>query len=325
MRSEGEKKWRLGKRLLELLLATDGLPGWVCVGHPDPQSQLQLFLETSSGTFDVTRNHAIVALRPLTVAVGAEDSQLSAFNASIPRFVIREPGGAVLGRINLQPAQFLPVDSGHICLFRTRTGRNLCVPAWQRESTYLYERLKMSREKPSQILQMTPSDLFNMWILHDVPRPVHLVSYGGMTQGNMFPMDLLGPLSAATFVLSMHSTSPAIPLWQNGCRIAVSAVPLRYKPPVYAMGKNHRLEFLDPSDLPVPLVPSPAYQIPVPDEALSVRELTIDQSLDLGSHVLFVARSTRRTDKSTGEPLMCHVHRFYQQFLIRRNRPLPSI
>jgi hypothetical protein len=318
------KRWEIGTRLLNLLLATDGLPGWVCVGHPDPQSQLHVFLETASGAVDVTRNHAIVALRPLTVAVGVEDPNLPAWKSANPRFTIQEQDGAVLGRINLQPGQLLPVDSAHLCLFRTRTGHNFCAPVLRRESTYLHERWKMSRDKQPKDPQMTPSDLFNMWILHDVPRPVHLVSYGGMTQGNMFPMDLLGALSTGTFVLGMHSGSPAIPLWRSSCRIAVSAAPLRYKPTVYAMGKNHRRLFLDLSELPIPCGPSASYGIPVPDEALSIRELTVGESWDLGSHRLFAARTTSM-EKRAEEPQMCHVHRFYQQFLLRHNRPLPSL
>jgi hypothetical protein len=182
----------------------------------------------------------------------------------------------------------------------------------------------MSKDKDPHRLHMVPSELFSMWILHNVPRPVFLVSHGGMTQGNMFPMDLLGPLSTGAFVLGLHSTSPAIPIWQRSRQIAASAVPLRYKPAVYAMGKNHRQPLLDPSTLPVPYGPSKSFQIPVPAEALSVRELNIEQFLDLGSHVLFVAR-THSMETHTEEPQMCHVHRFYQQFLMRQNRQLPSM
>jgi len=318
------KNGLLGKRLLDLILTTDGLPGWVCVGHSDPQAQLQVFLETSAGTVDVTRNHTIVALRPLTIAVGAEDPDLGVLQGTNAKFVIREPDETVIGEIRLRLSQLLPVHSAQVCLFQTLGGRNLCAPAFRRESNYLYERWKMSRDKNPRTPHMTPSDLFNMWILHDLPRPVHLVSYGGMTQGNMFPMDLLGLLSTGTFVIGMHSTSPAIPLWQSSREIAVSAVPLRYKSTVYGIGKNHREALLDSSTLPVPFHPSASFQIPVPDEALSVRELNIERSADLGSHVLFVGR-TQRLEMRAEEPQMCHIHRFYQQFLIRHNRPLPSL
>src|SRR5579872_1285755 len=32
---------RLGRRLRELIFKTDGLSGWVCVGHADPQTQVR--------------------------------------------------------------------------------------------------------------------------------------------------------------------------------------------------------------------------------------------------------------------------------------------
>jgi len=323
---------KIRKRLLELLLATDGLPGWICVGHPDPQDELQVSLETSSGVLDIAGNHSIVALKPLTIALGAENADLNVVNGSAARLVIREPSRnangrepeRTLGDIKLRLSQTLRFEDAYVCLFQTLGGRNFCASAIHRESTYLHERWKMSRNKDAHNLRMIPAELFSMWIMHHVPRPVCLVSYGGVTHGNMFPMDLLGPLSNGVFVLGMHATSPAIPVWQDAARIAVSTVPLRYKSAVYAMGRNHREPFLDAATLPVPCCQSKSFQIPVPVEALSVRELIIGRSAGLGSHVLFLAR-TQRVETRAREPQMCHVHRFYQQFLIRENRPLPSM
>ena len=326
MNAERAKEKRIGERLLELLLSTDGLPGWVCVGHPDPHAALRVTIESAAGTVDITRNNAIVALKPLAIAVGAENSGAVVLNGVHAQLVIRErrESGNILGDIKLRLSQSLAVDGSNICLFHTSGGRNFCAPALRRETTYLHERWKMWRTKGPRNLQMIPSELFSMWILHHVPRPVFLVSYGNMAQCNMFPMDLLGPLSIGAFVLGMHSSSPAIPIWRRCGRVAVSAVPLLYKPVVYAMGNNHRQALLDPSALPVPCGASKTFQIPVPVDALSVRELTLEQSLDLGSHVLFVAR-THSLEARAEAPQMCHIHRFYQQFLIRQNRPLPSL
>lgn len=326
MNSERAKKGRTGERLLELLLSSDGLPGWVCVGHPDPQAELQVMVETAAGTVDITGNHTIVALKPLAIAVGAGNREVGVLNGIRAQLVVRErgEGGKVLGDIKLQLSRSLAIDGAPICLFHTAGGRNFCAPALRRETTYLHERWKMWRNKGPRNLQMIPSELFSMWILHHAPRPVFLVSYGSVTQCNMFPMDLLGPLSTGVFVLGMHASSPAIPIWRKCGQIAVSAVPLRYKPVVYAMGNNHRQALLDPSALPVSYGGSKTFRIPVPAEALSVRELTVEQALDLGSHVLFVGR-THSLETRAEAPQMCHVHRFYQQFLIRQNRPLPCL
>jgi flavin reductase (DIM6/NTAB) family NADH-FMN oxidoreductase RutF len=325
--SEPGKKGRPRGRLRELFLGADGLPGWVCVGHADPPSQLRVCLEMPGSEVDITRNHAIVALRPLTIAVGAEPPRDAAMqNCSRLQVVIRETAAdaRTLGRIKLRLSHTIPAGSENVCLFRTERGEDFCAPLIHRQITYLHERWSMSRDKNPKNIHMVPSELFSTWILYDVPRPVLLVSYGEMERANMFPMDLLGPLSNGWFVLGLHATSPAIDVWRESRHIAVSAVPMRYKSAVYGMGKNHREPFLDPAVLPVSCELSTTWQIPVPDAALSVRELRIEQSLDLGSHVLFVA-GTQTLDIRSPEPQMCHVHRFYQQFLMRQNRALPLI
>ncbi|HEX3684562.1 MAG TPA: hypothetical protein VHU83_18645 [Bryobacteraceae bacterium] len=326
MNAQPVKKKRIGERLLELLLSTNGLPGWVCVGHREPQAELRVTIETEAGSVDITGNHAIVALKPLAIAVGAKTSDAGVLNGIHAQLVIRErrEGEKVLGDVKLRLSRSLPVNGARICLFHTSGGRNFCAPALRRETTYLHERWKMWRTKDPRNLQMIPSELFSMWILHHVPRPVFLVSYGNLAQCNMFPMDLLGPLSIGAYVLGMHATSPAIPIWRSSGQIAISAVPLVHKPLIYSMGNNHRQALLDPSSLPVPYGASKSFQIPVPADALSVRELTVERSLDLGSHVLFVAR-THSLEARAEAPQMCHIHRFYQQFLIRQNRPLPSL
>jgi flavin reductase (DIM6/NTAB) family NADH-FMN oxidoreductase RutF len=308
------------------MLATNGLPGWVCVGHADPTLQLRVCLQIPGGEIDISRNHAIVALRPLTIAAATDQLDAAILHGMRPWTVLREPAadGRVLGRIRFRFHRSLAVGDVNICLFQTERGQDYCAAPLHRQITYLHERWKMYRDKNPRNIHMVPSELFSLWILHDVPRPVLLVSYGSMTRANMFPMDLLGPLSNGWFVLGLHTTSPALNVWRESRRIAVSTVPLRYKSTVYGMGRNHREPFLDPAALPASCAPSGTYRIPVPDAALSVRELRIEDSLDLGSHVLFVA-ATQTLDNRAAGPQMCHVHRFYQQFLMRQNRPLPSV
>ena len=321
---ETAKKWGPVRFLRDLFPATSGLPGWVCVGHTDPHSQLRVSLEMPDREVDITRNHAIVALRPLTIATGAPPPD--APSGARPWMVIREPAadGRILGRIRLRLFRTIAAGGTSVCLFRTEQSHDFCAPVVHRQITCLLERWRMSRDKNPRNIHMVPSELFSTWILYDVPRPVLLVSYGDMARVNMFPMDLLGPLSDGWFVLGLHAGSPALEIWRQSRRIAVSAVPLRWKSSVYLMGKNHRDPYLDPAALPISCVPSTTWRIPVPEAALSVRELRIEQSLNLESHVLFVA-GTETLDTRASEPQMCHIHKFYQQFLMRRNRALPSI
>ena len=326
MSSDAGTASRLGRRLHELIFKTNGLSGWVCVGHDDPQNQLRVCLESSGKEVDISGIHAIVALRPLLIAVGSLGADTAILNGGRLRAILRESGtnGRVLGRINLRLHDTIPAGDSQVRLFQTEGGRNLCAPRVRLQLTYLHERWKMSRDRNPRNIHMIPSEAFSLWILHDVPRPVMLVSYGDSARANMFPMDLMGPLHDGWFVLGLHSSSPAVDVWRESGRIVVSSVPLRFKPTVYSMGKNHREPFRDPAKLPIPWTPSKTFGIPAPDAALSVRELRIVTSRDLGSHQLFLTQ-TEALDIRAREPQMCHVHRFYQQFLMRQNRPLPWI
>ena len=112
-----------------------------------------------------------------------------------------------------------------------------------------------------------------MWILHDMPRPVVAVSYGSVEKGNLFPMDLVGAVNDRCYVLGLHSSSPAIPIFKETGRIAVSEMPVQAKEAVYGVGKNHREGYREVRKLTLPTAPSQLFGIPVPEQALCVREL----------------------------------------------------
>jgi flavin reductase (DIM6/NTAB) family NADH-FMN oxidoreductase RutF len=215
----------------------------------------------------------------------------------------------------------LEVCGSRIALFEAGESRNYCVSRLRGAAIRSYETWKAARDRNPRNIRMTPSDMFAMWVLHDAPRPVVAVSYGSEEKGNLFPMDLVGPLSDRCYVLGLHSSSPAIPIFRDTGRIAVSEMPVQAKNAVYALGKNHREAYREVSKLPLMTTPSPLFRIPVPAEALSVRELAVEEVLDLGSHHLFATSVKSFENKSTG-PRMTHIHRLYQQYLMRQGRPL---
>jgi flavin reductase (DIM6/NTAB) family NADH-FMN oxidoreductase RutF len=363
------------------------MPGWVCVGHPDPDDQVRVMLEYGGEEVDVSRCHRMVALAPLTIAVG-DDAPLKArlggspatrspvlpadvkFRAgqkaggtivgapqvienkmsgkfalllrSVARRAIRdrtealprifggagaivvrerEPAGCVLGRIDVKMTRSLEVCGSRIDLFEAGESRNYCVSRLRGAVIRSYETWKAARDRNPRNIRMTPSDMFAMWILHDVPRPVVAVTYGSEEQGNLFPMDLVGPLTDRCYVLGLHSSSPAIPLIRETGMIAVSEMPIEAKSAVYALGSNHREASLDVRKLPIATIASPVFGIPVPAEALAVRELAVEEVINLGSHHLFVT-SVKSFERKSAGARMTHIHRLYQQYLTRQGKAL---
>jgi hypothetical protein len=316
-------------RLLRQLLLGDAhvLPTWICVGHASPADQVTVRLEGLGRVLDVTGNNVMVELRPLVVAIGFEAGTVARHLGRAPLALsLHDPlgGDRCLGRVGLEHVETLPLPGREIGLFSTTWCDNRCLPPSTIRRHYAFERIKLALDhNPRNEHKMAPRELFCNWLLFSSPRPVFLVSFDDGVRGNMFPMDLLGPTDTPYYLLALTTTDPSLPFILRSRRLAVSAIPLEYTPTAYAIGRNHAVASIAWDSLPLATTRSLEYGIPVPRDALSVRELWIDRTHRTDHHTLFLA-TTRRFERYHADLQMCHVQRIYQRYLIERARPLPS-
>ncbi len=308
------------KGLARLVLGADSTPGWVCIGHPEPERHAEVRLHGLGEPVDVSRNHAMVALVPFLVAIRLDGLSL---DDARPWLSVHENGGPELGRVQLRLAREVDAPPYRIGLFETAGCVNRCLPAPRLHAHYLVQRWKILRDRNPRNIKMVPGELFSKFVLFTAPRPVVLVGHDKDGKGNLFPMDLVGEAGSPCFLLGLHRTSPAIAAMAEAGRLAVSSVPLAWKKTVFVLGRNHRDAAVDRSTLPFATVPSPLYGIPVPSEALTVREVRIERVVEAGSHVLFVT-TTESLERWSDGLQMCHTHGFYQMYLRGQGRPLPS-
>jgi flavin reductase (DIM6/NTAB) family NADH-FMN oxidoreductase RutF len=148
------------------------------------------------------------------------------------------------------------------------------------------------------------------------PRPVVLVSVRHQEAGNLFPMNLFGPVGVGSFAFALNSTRKAAPLVERAGRVALSSVPFNQAEVARRLGKNHLKESVDWAQLPFSTTPSPALGLPVPSFALRVRELEIVAARRLGSHSLFFARQLG--DERWKQDLQfCMIQGIYQAWRLR--------
>ena len=304
-------------RIARLVLGAEATPGWVCVGLRDAEQPVEIRL---SG-IDVTGNHAMVSLVPFLVAMRLDG--LGALETRPSLTVQERSNGRELGTIRLRQNREIEAPPYRIGLFETVACTNRCLPAARLQAHYLLQRWRLSRDRNPRNLKMVPSELFAKFLLFSSPRPVVLVSYQLNGKGNLFPMDLVGEAGFPCFLLGLHHTSPAIPAMVEAGRLAISSVPLSWKKTVFGLGRNHRDAAIEWTRLPFEVVPS-GFGIPVPADALTVREVRIERTMKIGSHVLFTA-TTERFERRSEDLQMCHTHGFYQMYLQRQGRPLPEV
>jgi flavin reductase (DIM6/NTAB) family NADH-FMN oxidoreductase RutF len=314
-------------RWIERLALGDSheLPMWVPVGHPDPETQVQVLLEGLGDPIDVTRNNVMVDLHPFTYAISLDgEGHARRLSRARPALVVREPRPphSVLGRIRLRFREALELPPHRIVLFETAGCANYCIWPLRRRLTYLYERARLFLDRNPHNEKMKPSEQFSNWVAYFLPRPVHLVSFVHEGRGNIFPMDLIGTTATPYYLLGLHRKRLALPPIIASGKLAVSAIPPEYTPIAFQLGKHHRVAAIEWSALPFATVASTSYGIPVPAAALAVREVQVCATREVGNHVILVTTTTHLERRATG-PGMCHVHRSYQAYLRRGGRALP--
>ena len=141
------------------------------------------------------------------------------------------------------------------------------------------------------------------------------VTQGG--GGNIFPMNLMGQIGREHFAFALNSRKQAAPGVAAVEQVALSTVPFGRANEVRRLGANHHRGSIDLATLPFVTQPSPLLGIPVPDFALTVRELKIEQALPLGSHTFFIARILGRHVYSEA-PEFHRIHGLYAAHRVTR-------
>ena len=288
---------RIRRRLASLAFGPQEFGQFCNLGLKDPQSDIKVWLVGTNGTRDVTTRNVVTATRPLSIGIGLEDDEdfrkLSS-NHVFLEFRSAHPPETLLGKVGLAFADSIPLEEGGaLCLFSTHRPANFCQArtlVWKRYLNFSYAQWKNERGPNPPKVRMVATELHSLFVFYICPRPVVLVSVVDGEAGNIFPMDLVGPIGQGQFSIALHATSKGLPLIERSGRIALSSVPISKMSLAYQMGQNHNKASVCWSSVPFPLIASPSFYLPIPEFALRVRELQLVKVRPMGSHVLIICR-----------------------------------
>lgn len=301
------------------------LPQWSAVALRQPQEAVRVRMLCARGELDVTRAAVVAALKPLTLGVGLDDDAQAALgdnSAPVLRFVDVESQRTV-GALQLLRIRKSSTRAAPIALFEVRGAAQQCLGwpyrPWNR---YLQNRAIRRHRRPDNFW-MPPEAVQQLMIFYIYPRQVVLVSVEQGEHRNLFPMDLIGPVTPDRFTLALRSTSRSVAAMKLARRVALSDVAAEDCALAYRLGAQHREPLPDWRSLPCPLARSREFALPVPQSALRVRELEILDHETIGSHTFFVARIA--AEQPLGEAdLLHHTSGLYQHFRKRHGRAFPA-
>lgn len=152
---------------------------------------------------------------------------------------------------------------------------------------------------------------------YSYPRRIRVISFRQDDYYNIFPMDLLGDLSTCNrYVFGLRHSNIALNKIIAAGKLVVSEAPFEQKEMIYRLGAHHSTNPPALHTLPFHTVPSKEHGFPVPDWALSYREIKVLKSINLGSHMLLWGESSEEQilHPPAGHLYLVHfLHYLYQQ------------
>jgi len=303
------------------------IPQFCTVGLKYPQSEVRVWLRGLGTPLDVTDTNVIVAARPFTVGIGLEripDAATIERAHLFMNFSDHSGDNRWLGEIRLSYAETIRIGDRALCLFRGSRSTNRCLPrsvVWRRYLDFARRQRRVAKGPTPPETRMIIRELFALSTFYICPRPVVLVSVVDGNSGNIFPMDLIGPIGGQHFTLALHATSTAVSLMERSRRVALSGVPVEQISIAYALGQNHKKTDFCWNQISFNLTTSPAFGLPIPEFALSVKEMEIEEVRVMGSHKLFICRTEVNHLRSHGLQLS-FVQGFYHA---RRQQTQPLV
>jgi flavin reductase (DIM6/NTAB) family NADH-FMN oxidoreductase RutF len=302
-----------------------GLPQWSPVALQQPQQAVQVRMSSASGELDVTHGVVVAALNPLTLAIAANARICSALeDHSGPQlhFIDLESGRTV-GSLQLNHLRNWNTSGITLGLFEVRNGTQHCVrwpySAWNR---WLQNRA-IRRNPDAHNFSMPPEAVQRLMIFYICPRPVVLVSVDDGRHSNLFPMDLIGPVSADRFTLALRSTSQSVETMKSARRVVLADIPGSARSIAYKLGAHHKKVKIDWAQLPFSIQRSPNFALPYPEIALRVREVEILDFDTIGSHTFFVTRIASELAIAEA-PRFFHTSGIYQHYRTRNGSPFAA-
>jgi len=250
-----------------------------------PQTLVTVTLRWNGESADVTADHTVASLKPLTIATSVDAGPA-------PTLEYRDRAtGRLLGILRLARAAPVAAPQAPLVLYHVVAGKHRCL-RWPRRSwnAWLQNRAMLKNRSPHN-QGMDPVGAQQLMIAYLCPRPVVLVSVETLGHRNIFPMDLIGPLQqSGCFSLALRSTNVSMPVMREARRVALSSVPATMKTIVYKLAEHHKRPLDDWNELSFPVRPSREFGIPVVADALRIQELAIAHYQEIGSHTFFLGR-----------------------------------
>jgi hypothetical protein len=173
-------------------------------------------------------------------------------------------------------------------------------------------------EKYNQWYNQKPGNVFlhdNLYkqvqIAYSIPRQISLITVGSNDLFNLFPTDLHGPADDRHYIISLRTGGKACNQVQAAGKLLISAMQSQSYKTVYSLGKNHMQELKPATNFPFSVQLSETFNLPVPQQAGSYKELVLSDSFIQGIHSIMLFRIADHLQLEPPGNELVHIHNCY--------------
>jgi len=270
----------------KLLIGDNAISEYVTVTEQE-NIRPKVFLEVGHVSLDVSSYHWLLCIEPVIMGVWIDRHTIPTPTGDHQPYNIyfyEDASGTgekkdVLAVLTLSLFDVIEEDNGTLLLLKVVKSDIRHLNAFKR---YLLFRRYYKKEG------LTFSSFKSFVAAYSYPRRIRLVSFRrGDDYFNIFPMDLVGDISMHNrYVFGLRHSNIALPQIMETRKLVVIETPYEYKDTIYKLSKHHSASPPSKDSLPFETISTSDWQFYVPTWAEGYKEISIRQTIDMGSHVL---------------------------------------
>jgi hypothetical protein len=313
------------KRLLrKLLTGYTVTQEYVCVPFELTSNPFKIFLAFGSTEWNVTDTHFFLGYKPLIFGISLMDRERIKMVDQIEDCLLyyRDDTNSCNGKKvavftirKLATETF--ADSTLVLFEGVHVVHDL--QHWlHRKTNDLLDKLK---PRNANNVDLPPNLYDQVRVAYAIPRLISVIIVGHGNNINLFPTDLHGKISPSVYVGSLRHAGKATSQVEATGNICICGVDAATFNDTYKLGKNHMAELRPEKDFTLSGMRSKHFNLPLPEGAISYRELELLHSLNVGIHRIHFYKIIGEQTLDSSIPNLAHIHKLYAQWRINLKIP----
>jgi len=158
-------------------------------------------------------------------------------------------------------------------------------------------------------------------IAYAVPRIISLITVGNNELFNLFPSDLHGQVDEQHYIISLRVGGKAGDQADMAGKLLISQIHCDAYKMVYGLGKNHMQELKSKENFPFVQSLSQTFKWPLPEHAVSYKELILADSFTHGIHKILLFKIVYSGQLHAQTATLAHIHNSYATWRYKNRLP----